>query len=61
VEACEKRLKTRASCRVEQGEMEAEENGFRMGWREALKWMRVKMENYTMDDALYFLDEELKE
>lgn len=32
-----------------------------MGWKAALKWTKIKLENYTIDDVLYFIDEELKE
>jgi len=31
------------------------------GWKEALKWARVKVENYTPEDVCYFIDEELKQ
>jgi len=30
-------------------------------WREALKWARVKVENYTPEDVCYFIDEELEQ
>jgi len=30
-------------------------------WRAALEWMKVKLENYTAEDVLYFIDNELEE
>jgi len=29
------------------------------GWGAALEWARIKLENYTTDDVLYFIDKEL--
>jgi len=33
--------------------------GYRAGWKDALEWARVKVENYTPEDVCYFIDEEL--
>ena len=33
--------------------------GIEDGWRAALEWARVKVENYTPEDICYFIDEEL--
>jgi len=30
-------------------------------WKAALKWARVKVENYTPEDVCYFIDEELEQ
>lgn len=35
--------------------------GVREGWKVALEWVRIKVENYTPEDICYFIDEELKE
>ena len=36
-------------------------HGNRVTWRAVLKWVRIKAENYTPEDILYFIDEELRE
>lgn len=35
--------------------------GEREGWKMALEWIRVKVENYTPEDVCYFIDEELEQ
>ncbi len=30
------------------------------GWRAALEWARIKLENYTPDDVAYFIEQELE-
>ena len=30
-------------------------------WRAALEWTKVKLENYTVEYVLYFIDNELEE
>ena len=30
-------------------------------YREALEWARIKLENFTVEDVLYFIGEELEE
>ena len=35
--------------------------GIRSGWKAALKWVRVKIENYTPEDICYFIDKELED
>lgn len=35
--------------------------GCKDAWKTALKWVRIKLENYTPEDICYFIDQELGE